>query len=480
MLKKFYFLSFFAFAFLIANAQRPLIFKFFVSDASDAKIRLTTQGDYTYSYVKSNNATITGSGAGISGLTEFSVPQIGTYLVSIVPSGIFRLSSTYQYNSDPDKDKITEIIQWGDVSWNSDLSFMFYDFKNLQITATDIPDFSKVTNMSSMFNSCTNFSIANNINSWNVGNVTDMNYMFASTPAFNKNIGSWDVGKLQNMSGMFSNALLFNQNIGVWNVSNVTNMNYTFYNANAFNQNIAAWNVSNVNNMSAMFLGAYSFNQNISGWNVSNVTDFSSMFQAAYVFNQNISSWDVSNALTMSSMFYSTQTFNQNLGNWQLSPVVTMTNIFDSVGMDCNNFGATLKGWAENPNTPLGRLFGVSNRSYGTGGQQYMNQLIDNKGWTFSGATYYDENCGETFLKVENLSGNKNTISLYPNPATEVVFIKSEQKTKNVQVFDTTGKVVLNVAGSTKINVQNVASGIYIIKVTMMDGSQSTHKLIKK
>ena len=54
---------------------------------------------------------------------------------------------------------------------------------------------------------------------------------------------------------MFDGATAFNQNIGTWNVSNVTNMQETFNNATAFNQDIGGWNVSNVTNFTGFMAG---------------------------------------------------------------------------------------------------------------------------------------------------------------------------------------------------------------------------------
>src|SRR5690606_11916887 len=227
MLKKFFLFAGLFMAACVLNAQNnPLILKFFVSDAANPKIRMTNQGDYAYTYVKAKDAAVTGTGAGTTGLTEITVPSIGTYNVSMIPTGTFRFSTPYGNN--PDIDKISEITQWGNVTWNSNLSQMFAGYSNLQITATDIPDFSNVTNMSYMFYGCTNFSIANGINNWNVSNVTNMSNMFASCEAFNKNIGNWNVSQVANMSHMFYGATQFNQNIGSWNVGNVTDMSYMF------------------------------------------------------------------------------------------------------------------------------------------------------------------------------------------------------------------------------------------------------------
>jgi surface protein len=40
---------------------------------------------------------------------------------------------------------------------------------------------------------------------------------------------------------MFQNAISFNQNIGSWNVSNVIEMDHMFENANTFNQDLSTW-----------------------------------------------------------------------------------------------------------------------------------------------------------------------------------------------------------------------------------------------
>jgi surface protein len=112
-----------------------------------------------------------------------------------------------------------------------------------------------------------------NIGTWDVSNVTNMEEMFNTASSFNQNIGSWDVGKVKNMRYMFYNASAFNQDLGEWNVSSVTDMEGMFYNT-PFNKDIGNWDVSHVTKMSWMFFGTSSFNQDLRGWCVSN---FSSM-----------------------------------------------------------------------------------------------------------------------------------------------------------------------------------------------------------
>ena len=70
---------------------------------------------------------------------------------------------------------------------------------------------------------------------------------------------------------MFYWCEVFNQDISTWDVSNVTNMECMFEECELFNKDISKWDVSNVENMSDMFSGCKTFNQDISSWDVSNV-----------------------------------------------------------------------------------------------------------------------------------------------------------------------------------------------------------------
>ena len=115
----------------------------------------------------------------------------------------------------------------------------------------------------------------------------------------------------------------FNQDISSWDVSNVTDMNYLFFGAETFNQPIGSWDVSNVINMDKMFSNSQ-FNQDIGSWDVSNVTDMREMFFNT-PFNQDIGSWNVGNVIDMRYMFSHTSSFNQDIGNWDVNNVLNCT-----------------------------------------------------------------------------------------------------------------------------------------------------------
>jgi surface protein len=141
------------------------------------------------------------------------------------------------------------------------------------------------------------------MNSWCVGNVTDMSELFRGMRTFNEDVSSWNVSQVQDMNYMFRGASSFNGDISLWDVSRVQDMSRMFKDASSFNGNLSLWDVSQVQDMRFMFSGASSFNGDLSLWNVSQVRDMRYMFADADSFNADISLWDVSRVQYMNYMF---------------------------------------------------------------------------------------------------------------------------------------------------------------------------------
>ncbi|TQO37205.1 gliding motility-associated-like protein [Arenibacter algicola] len=380
---------------------------------------------------------------GVTGDITHDYGIAGTYTVVI--KGDFPRIYFYWNIGARDNLKILSIEQWGKIKWTS-MQFSFTDCSNLtSVNATDIPDFSLVSNMNSMFDGATSFNgvignwdVSNvttmnqmfyrasafnqDIGDWNVGNVTIMDNIFNSATSFNQDIGNWDVRNVTTMSSMFDGATSFNQDIGSWKVSNVWGMNWMFRSATSFNQDISSWEVGNVQSMSSMFDNAIAFNQNIGSWDVGTVTNMSYMFKGATSFNQDIGSWDVSNVTNMKEMFNGASSFDQNVGSWDLSSIredsfdQPMENMFTGVTLSLENYDGLLSGWSTlevgETQIPANIIFdaGSSVYCYGEAGRNILTTAPYN--WTIADngkdCTAYDQDLDGILDNVDNCPTTSN------------------------------------------------------------------------
>ena len=513
--------------------------------SSDTQVWIPVRGSNFTIYWEENgypnhHATLDNLNSSTQILLDFGTPlnpnsTNATYIVKVSNgNGAFQriafIDSTLPQTEDlmGDAQKILEINQWGNIAWTS-MYNAFTGCLNLNLTATDSPNLSAVTDMSSMFKGC-NILVGNNsINNWDTSSVTNMNgtfqrcrlfnqpignwntsnvtnmatmflfaqsfnqpigswntaqvintdAMFQNAKAFNQPIGTWNTSSLTDMEFMFANATVFNQNINDWNTSNVTEMNGVFINAKAFNQPLNNWNTSNVTRMNEMFLGASLFNQNISNWNTSSVTLMSTMFQNATAFNQNIGNWNTSSVTNMVNMFSGASSFNQNLGNWNLSSLQYASSMFYNSGMNCQNYDSTLYGWNLNPTTPSNiSLNMVTPLVYSHPAAVAARQsLITNKGWSFLGDSYNGECQSILSTSEDYLSTN---ISIYPNPATDFIYIKNVKENYNYKIFDLSGKLInKGKINAEKINIQYLSNGQYILQLEL-NGKIKNLNFIKK
>ncbi|UXR64798.1 BspA family leucine-rich repeat surface protein [Bdellovibrio bacteriovorus] len=300
----------------------------------------------------------------------------GTYRIKIRGSQI----PSIPFCAQADKLKILDIEQWGPAAW-SNMEGMFAGCANVQISATDAPDLSNVTNMKSMFSGATSFNSP--IGHWITSNVTEMHSMFLGAAAFNQPIGSWDTSSLTDMTAMFSGATSFNQPIGSWDVSQVTSMSWMFYDAKAFNQNIGGWDTGNVKDMGSMFASAESFNQPIGGWNTSSLESTYYMFDYALAFNQPINKgaggiWDMSKVKNMEGMFFRAESFDQDIGGWDTSAVTTMKYMFANT----RAFNKPIGTWNTGNVLSMEGMFGLAEKFnqdislWNTGSVTNMNSLF--------------------------------------------------------------------------------------------------------
>ena len=278
-----------------------------------------------------------------------------------------------------DAAKIIDIKQFGNLSYTNVHSFM-RRARNLDISATDSPDFSGCVSLKSLFqychsltdpnatleqsiipSTCTSLSRAFNncrvwapgdLSNWDVSNCVDFQHLFSNCWDFNPTgIKSWelkprDAGSTAkiDMTYMFNYAISFNQDLE----TNVVDGTLRF-------------DTENVKKMGAMFKQAMKFNGSIYNWNVyrvENFTDFLNCYDSgigrlSYLFDyiypiQNHSNWtttggvfnkpmqaiDVSlnsksyvgwtmgaSCTSLERMFRDQREFNQNISEWNVTYV---------------------------------------------------------------------------------------------------------------------------------------------------------------
>ncbi|MGI6423368.1 MAG: BspA family leucine-rich repeat surface protein [Candidatus Dojkabacteria bacterium] len=310
--------------------------------------------------------------------------------------------------------KLQEIKQWGTIPWSSFAS-AFIGMKNMQLTASDIPDLSAVTDMSSAFEGATNFTGNSSMNNWVTSNVTNMNSMFKDATNFNSPIGGWNTSQVKNMASMFRDARSFNQYIGGWNTGAVTNMSYMFNGATNFNNgeapgeshNTMNWDTKNVGDMTYMFQGASAFNQKIGDWNTGNVGYMSGMFFNAAAFNNgeapgeshNTINWSSAKLQYMIYMFYGAEAFNQPFGdNWNTASVKNMGYAF----RDAKSFNQDIGNW----NTA-----NVENMAHIFRGASAFNQNLSN--WQTGNVTDMSDMFNEAtnFNNGDEPGGSSNSLN---------------------------------------------------------------------
>ena len=76
----------------------------------------------------------------------------------------------------------------------------------------------------------------------------------------------------------------------------------------------------------------------------------------------------------------------------------------------------------------------------------------------------------------------KNKIQIYPNPTKDYIFLKSSQEVLSIEVFDGSGRKVMEAKPNQKepsLNLQKLNSGMYMVKTRTKEG-ENVYKVIKR
>lgn len=82
---------------------------------------------------------------------------------------------------------------------------------------------------------------------------------------------------------------------------------------------------------------------------------------------------------------------------------------------------------------------------------------------------------------IKELAANTNSLTVYPNPATDGFYVDATDKTATVSVYNLSGMLMLakQVSGKSYINIATLKQGAYIVKVADQSGTV-VKKLVKK
>lgn len=257
--------------------------------------------------------------------------------------------------------KLTQITHWGTEFTHSLVSSAgtkFMHCKNMDITATDSPDFTSQGNLYSLFFKCDSLTDSNNTLNTNtfVGpHTTGIGQLFYGCISYNNDLTNWETENITNFQAVFRDADSFNGDVTNWRLDSATNLTETFWHADSFNRDIntnvrtdgnLAWHTANVTSFHGI-LAFTSFNQSLDKWNTygnGSEVQMQEMFRNS-PFNQDLITkevtvggntyiaWDTSKTYDFSLMFYESNDFNGDITNWDTSNSKTFKSMF---------FGATV------------------------------------------------------------------------------------------------------------------------------------------
>lgn len=187
-----------------------------------------------------------------SAADTFVLPWVGTYDVDwgdgnvdlavtgsqthvYASSGIYDVkvtaaTGTIYFNNSGDKSKLIDIRNWGNVGWTTMISAFRGCDSLTDVNASDVPDFSSVTNMVSAFRDCTSLTTLD-VSSWNTSNITSIPYLFLQCLSLTTlDVSSWNTSSFTNMEFTFGYcSSLTNLDVSLWDIDQVTSLgNFAF------------------------------------------------------------------------------------------------------------------------------------------------------------------------------------------------------------------------------------------------------------
>ena len=126
--------------------------------------------------------------------------------------------------------------------------------------------------------------------------------------------------------------------------------------------------------------------------------------------------------------------------------------------------------WEAAEEAAVSRLYGGIHPTYGNEGGLSLgtdigNNIID----------LFEE--ASVVVSTEELASN--TITVYPNPAKDVLFIADQKPAQMIRLFNTQGQLAMQESNTNRLNIAELQTGVYIVEVTTADNSVMHKQIIK-
>ncbi|WEV67106.1 BspA family leucine-rich repeat surface protein [Bifidobacterium sp. ESL0769] len=241
---------------------------------------------------------------------------------------------------------ISGLDDW-DTSAVTDTSYMFrtdYQGGSVLDSIGDLSrwDMSNNTNVRDMFESNPKLLSVGDLSGWNLSHAKCAEWMFLDTGISSVgNVSHWGMGQVTDMQGIFANMPNLTEVPGIknWDVSKNTWFTCFFQDDYALKSlDLTGWSTDAATDMLNMFFDDYSLTQvsGLTGFKTGKVTSMDAMFyidsdHSGLLTSLDMSGWDTSSVKDMDSMFSRQGQLAQikGLSDWNVSSVTDIDDIFN-------------------------------------------------------------------------------------------------------------------------------------------------------
>ena len=259
-----------------------------------------------------------------------------------------------------------DISNWTVLAGGTNNSRVFENCNEFQGTGLSSSTFTLEGNCYNFFKNCTALgnSLAIDLSSWNMTEVTHANEFFISTTNLGQagfTANNWNLAKCNSVQSMFSNSFsgssIVTPSLQNWTIGDSGTeclINSMFNDCSKFNGNISNWDVYGATSGNiGVFLNCISFQGNgLSSSTFTLLGNCHSFFENCTVLGNTVdidlSSWNMTNVIYSHEFFQNASSLgmsNFTINNWDLSNCINVKQMFLNSFTNTQNGTVTLTGW---------------------------------------------------------------------------------------------------------------------------------------